>query len=55
MILSYKSMRRPGDGISLTHSNKDYLGVLHGVGPNAALLDEAMTRISAGLHWEIRP
>lgn len=53
MQLSYKPLRSAGDAISLTNSNKDYLGVLRGTGPDALLLGAEMDRISASLAWEI--
>lgn len=53
MHLSYRQLRSAGDAISMTHSNKDYLGVLRGSGPDAGLLRAEMERVSASLAWEI--
>ena len=53
MLMSYKPLRSAGDAISVTNSNKDYLGVLRGTGPNAQLLDVEMDRLSACLAWGI--
>lgn len=51
--LSYKPLRAAGDALSLTHSNKDYLGVLRGSGADSARLIKEMERISQSLTWEI--
>jgi len=51
--LSYKPLRAAGERISLTNSNKDYLGVLRGIAPDAGTLDAAMERTSALLAWEV--
>lgn len=53
MTLSYKPLRATGEAISLTHSNKDYLGVLRGTGPDAGRLGEEMDRVSESLAWRI--
>jgi len=51
--LSYKPLREKGDALSLTHSNKDYLGVLRGTGADPARLAQEMERVSQSLTWEI--
>lgn len=51
--VTYKPLRMIGDFIHLTHSNKDYLGVLRGAGSNARCLNLEMDRITNGLAWEI--
>lgn len=53
MRLSYKPLRVAGDALSLTHSNKDYLGVLRGIGADFDRLAQEMERVSQGLVWEI--
>ncbi|RJF95500.1 ATP-grasp domain-containing protein [Noviherbaspirillum saxi] len=53
LLLSYKPLRSVGEAISLTNSNKDYLGVLRGTGPDAQRLDVEMDRISGSLAWGI--
>ncbi len=52
--LSFQCLRAAGDSMTLTHSNKDYLGVLRGCGPDAAQLVAAMEAASQRLNWEIR-
>lgn len=51
--VTYKPLRAAGDSISLTNSNKDYLGVLRGTGADAQRLGLEMDRISGSLAWEI--
>ena len=51
--ITFKPLRATGDTVNLTHSNKDYLGVLRGTGPDAHRLGLAMDRISSELAWRI--
>lgn len=51
--LTYQPLRAVGDAIALTHSNKDYLGVLRGAGPDAGTLALAMDAAAQRLSWEI--
>lgn len=51
--LAYQPLRRVGEAIQLTNSNKDYVGVLRGSGPNTHSLQAAVERASQGLSWEI--
>ncbi len=51
--ITFKPLRAIGDMISLTHSNKDYLGVLRGTGSDAQCLGQEMGRVSEQLVWEI--
>lgn len=51
--LTYKPLRAAGDTISLTNSNKDYLGVLRGTGADAQRLGLEIDRISSSLAWGI--
>jgi biotin carboxylase len=53
--LAFRPLRRTGDTITLSHSNKDYLGVLSAVGPKAELVRRAMDRAAASLAWEFQP
>jgi hypothetical protein len=52
--LSFQCLRSEGERLALTHSNKDYLGVLRGCGADAGVLAAAMDRASQQLSWEIR-
>lgn len=51
----FRPLRRAGDAVTVTHSNKDYLGVLSASAPDAAALAGAMRAAGARLAWEIRP
>lgn len=51
--LSYKPLRRVGDTIQLTNSNKDYVGVLRGTGRSAERLGAMIEITSGGLSWEV--
>jgi biotin carboxylase len=53
--LSYKPLRRVGESIQLTNSNKDYVGVLRGTGTSAERLGAIIESTSGGLSWEIAP
>lgn len=51
----YRALRKSGDEIRLTHSNKDYLGALNLVADSEADLVRALSRIESGLRWQIAP
>ena len=52
--VEYRPMRKAGDHITITHSNKDYLGILSASAPDFKALDAALKQDSACLIWEIR-
>ncbi len=49
----YRPLKNQGERIVLSHSNKDYLGVLYLEAPDSAALDELTHRAQASLSWEI--
>jgi biotin carboxylase len=51
--LSYQPLRQVGEAIQLTNSNKDYIGVLRGSGPDADGLAAAVEKASSQFAWEI--
>lgn len=51
--VDYRALRHEGDTIRLTHSNKDYLGILNAVGDDEAALDQALHAMRSTLHWDI--
>ena len=51
--LSYKPLRKIGDTIHITHSNKDYLGVLRGYASCSDRLAAVIDKTSQQLAWEI--
>lgn len=52
--IGLRVLRQAGESIMITHSNKDYLGVLTGVGSDADTVHQALAQARAGLAWEIR-
>ncbi|PKB25375.1 ATP-grasp domain-containing protein [Novosphingobium kunmingense] len=52
--LNYRPLRRAGDAVTVTNSNKDYLGVLCASAPDTAALTQAMQAASDRLTWDIR-
>jgi biotin carboxylase len=52
--LRYQPLRKTGEEIVLSNSNKDYVGVLRGTGPDAGLLAADIERTAGPLSWEIR-
>nr|WP_298143135.1 ATP-grasp domain-containing protein [uncultured Pseudomonas sp.] len=51
--LDYRALRAVGDEVRLSHSNKDYLGVLRLIAPDAASLEARFAATLADLHWEL--
>lgn len=49
----YRRLRRAGDEIRLSYSNKDYLGILHVVADNEDALHHTLHIAETQLHWEI--
>lgn len=49
----YRALRQVGEEIRLSHSNKDYLGVLRLIAPDTASLDAHCAAILADLRWEL--
>lgn len=52
--LNFHPLRRAGDAVAVTNSNKDYLGVLCASAPDTAALAQAMQAASDRLTWDIR-
>jgi hypothetical protein len=46
-------LRQPGDHISLTHTNRDYLGVICALGPDPAAVERAVRDQRTSGPWEI--
>ena len=53
--LAYWPVRATGDAIELTRTNRDYLGIIRAVGPDAAGVEAAIRRFRARHTWEIVP
>jgi biotin carboxylase len=53
--LTYQPLRRVGDAVTLSHTNRDYLGVVRGVADDAAAVDRAVEDFLATRRWEVVP
>ncbi|GAA3682457.1 carboxylate--amine ligase [Nonomuraea antimicrobica] len=51
--LWHRPLRAVGDVISLTHTNRDYLGVVRAVGPSRERVDAAVERYRATRPWVV--
>ncbi|WJV61868.1 siderophore biosynthesis protein PvsA [Pectobacteriaceae bacterium CE70] len=51
--LHYRRLKEQGEPIALSHSNKDYLGVLYLEAPDVDQLQRLTQKALASLHWEI--
>ncbi|WP_066938593.1 ATP-grasp domain-containing protein [Microtetraspora fusca] len=51
--LWHRPLRRVGDRVELTHTNRDYLGLLRAVGPDRARVDAAVAAFRAERPWVI--
>jgi biotin carboxylase len=52
--VEYRALRRVGDHVAISHSNKDYLGVLSASAADEDALANAITEAQIALIWEIR-
>ena len=50
----YRSLRQSGDDICLSHSNKDYLGILSVVADDQKSLLDTFKAMESHLHWQIQ-
>jgi biotin carboxylase len=58
VLLSYRPLRAAGDDIVITHTNRDYLGVISAIGPDANAVERAVAAARAARDWaatESRP
>jgi hypothetical protein len=55
VCLTYWPVRAPGDTIELTRTNRDYLGLIRAIGPDAAEVEAAVRGFRARHAWEIVP
>jgi len=53
--LRYQPLRQIGDRLQISHSNKDYVGVLRGWARTREHLAAAFDEVSASLAWEVAP
>lgn len=53
--VQFRPIKKVGNRVQISHSNKDYVGILTGFGLDHSLLDRAFEHSLTDLHWEIRP
>jgi biotin carboxylase len=53
VLLSYRTLREQGDRITITHTNRDYLGVISAIGTNAHAVEQAVAAARATESWVI--
>jgi hypothetical protein len=51
--LTYWPLREIGDSITLTRTNRDYIGTIRAIGPDAATVETAIRRFRAAHRWVI--
>lgn len=49
--LTYRPVHSPGDTITLSHTNRDYLGTIEAIGPSQAEVDAALDRFRSTHTW----
>jgi len=52
--LRYRPLRQVGHPVDVTHTNRDYLGVLRAIGDDAAAVDRAVADFLATNNWDVR-
>ncbi len=55
VALTHWPLREPGDDVTVTGTNRDYLAVISAVGPDQAAVDAAVDVLRARLHGEFYP
>jgi hypothetical protein len=50
-FVEFRPLRRAGEQLELSHSNKDYLGVIRALGNCETQLQARVTGVLAGLSW----
>ena len=53
--LTYWPLRAIGDHIDVTHTNRDYLGVIGALGPGPAAVERSIRALRAAACWDIAP
>ncbi|MFC6081456.1 siderophore biosynthesis protein [Sphaerisporangium aureirubrum] len=51
--LRHRPLRAAGEKVELTHTNRDYLGVVRAVGPDPAAVDQAIETFRARTPWVV--
>jgi hypothetical protein len=55
VALSYWPVRSAGDRIALTHTNRDYLGLISAIGPDQAGVERSVAALRHGGRWPVSP
>jgi biotin carboxylase len=53
VVLSYRPLREVGERMPLTHTNRDYLGVITAIGADPAAVELSVAAMRATGNWEI--
>ncbi|MGH3293585.1 MAG: ATP-grasp domain-containing protein [Trebonia sp.] len=53
VLLSFRPLRAPGDHIVITHTNRDYLGVISAIGTDATAVEAAVAAARSAERWPI--
>ena len=53
VMVSYRPLREKGDRITVTRTNRDYLGVITAIGPDAAGVELSVAAMRATGNWDI--
>lgn len=53
--LTYWPLRRIGDRVDVTHTNRDYLGIICALGPDPAAVERSIRAFRAATPWDIAP
>ena len=53
MRLSVRPLRAAGDDIVVTHTNRDYLGVISAIGTDATAVEAAVAAARAAESWPV--
>jgi biotin carboxylase len=53
--LTYWPLRQPGDRITVTHTNRDYLGVICAMGPDPAAVEQSVRNLRTSHAWQLTP
>ncbi len=51
VLLSCRPLRAAGDRIAITHTNRDYLGVISAIGTDASAVEQAVAAARAAESW----
>jgi hypothetical protein len=51
VLLSYRPLRAAGDRIDVTHTNRDYLGVITAIGPDVTAVERAVAAARSRESW----